>query len=444
MSQDFIKEDIKKRPINKARMAKKTLVTVAMAVIFGLVASLIILVAPPFLKKVTTNQETTGETMVSFPEEEMSPEEMLSDYMMQESALADMTSEEIDADNVDIPLSEDQINALLSKVRFDATKYRQMIISMSTYSRELSNYMVTINAVRSSVDWLDSVNDSSNVTSGIIVAQNNVELLILADSSPLQGADYLTMSLRSGVTATAYIKETDEVTGLAIIGVSLKDIPDDMDVASYVAPLGSSNSIYAGMGVVAVGSPQGTPGSIGYGIVDSSRTMVSYVDTYLYKYHTDILCSKNASGALFNMQGQVVGIITNKENSDDENTVIMAYGITELKELIEKLSNSQKIGYLGISGTNVTLTANQQLGVPMGAFVTATQMDSPAMLAGVQVGDVIVGVNDETVSSFSDYVSFLQRCKPDEQIVLQLSRKSQTEYVQISVPLTVSSRAGTE
>ncbi|MBR1650746.1 MAG: PDZ domain-containing protein [Lachnospiraceae bacterium] len=444
MDRDFIKEDIKKRPVNTAKVVKKTVTTVVMAIIFGVVASLIILVLTPFLTKITTNSKTDSPALVSFPEEEMSPEEMLSDVMMQESALADMTSDELIDSSIELPLSEDQVSALLSKIHFDATKYRQMLISMSSYARELGNYMVTITAVKSSVDWLSSVNDSSNVTSGIIVAENNVELLILADSQALKNADSITMSLRTGLTAKAYIKEIDEITGLAIIGVSLKDIPSDLDIDSYIAPLGSSSSIYVGMGVVAVGSPQGVPGSIGYGIVTAAKNMVSDVDTFLYSYQTDILGSSNASGALFNMQGQVVGIITPRVNDTTDNTVVMVYGITELKDLIEKLSNSQKIGYLGIYGTNVTGEANQQLGVPMGAYVTKTEMDSPAMLAGIQVGDVIVGIDEQSVNSFSEYVTILNKHKPDEEIMLKVSRKSQSEYVEINIPLTISSRNSEE
>ncbi len=444
MDRDFIKEDIKKRPVNTAKIVKRTVTTVVMAIIFGVVASLIILVLTPFLTKITTNSKTDSPTLVSFPEEEMSPEEMLSDVMMQESALADMTSDELIDSSIELPLSEDQVSALLSKIHFDATKYRQMLISMSSYARELGNYMVTITAVKSSVDWLSSVNDSSNVTSGIIVAENNVELLILADSQALKNADSITMSLRTGLTAKAYIKEIDEITGLAIIGVSLKDIPSDLDIDSYIAPLGSSSSIYVGMGVVAVGSPQGVPGSIGYGIVTAAKNMVSDVDTFLYSYQTDILGSSNASGALFNMQGQVVGIITPRVNDTTDNTVVMVYGITELKDLIEKLSNSQKIGYLGIYGTNVTGEANQQLGVPMGAYVTKTEMDSPAMLAGIQVGDVIVGIDEQSVNSFSEYVTILNKHKPDEEIMLKVSRKSQSEYVEINIPLTISSRNSEE
>ena len=81
MDRDFIKEDIKKRPVNTAKVVKRTVTTVVMAIIFGVVASLIILVLTPFLTKITTNSKSDSPTLVSFPEEEMSPEEMLADIL---------------------------------------------------------------------------------------------------------------------------------------------------------------------------------------------------------------------------------------------------------------------------------------------------------------------------------------------------------------------------
>ncbi len=443
MSNDFIKEDIKKKPINKSKVIKKMLTTIALAVIFGVVASLIILVLEPFLQKITTKKEEPVPSVVSFSEEEMSPEEMLSEYMMQESALAELSAEEVEeeAEPVELPLSEDQISAILARFKVDATKYRQMMIQMSNYAREIGNYVVTITAVKSSVDWLNSVNDSSNVTSGIVIAENNIELLILADSTPLKNSDSLTMATRNGFSAPAYIKEIDDVTGLAIIGVSLSDVPEGTDIEALIAPLGSSSGIYVGLSVIAVGSPKGVSGSIGYGMVDTPRTMITDADTFMYCYQTDIPASNNSSGVLFNMQGQVVGIITNNETSTTGSNVVMVYGITELKGLIEKMSNGQEISYLGISGTNVTSQANAELGVPMGAFITATDMDSPAMLAGVQVGDVIVAMNDQKISTFIEYVNVLQNIKPGETITLTIQRKSQDEYVPIDIELTVMARS---
>ena len=243
------------------------------------------------------------------------------------------------------------------------------------------------------------------------------------------------------LTAAVLIGVAVTLLGIAIIGVALTDVPGETDIESLIAPLGSSSGIYVGVSVVAVGSPKGVSGSIGYGIVDAPRTMVSNADTFMYCYQTDIPSSKNSSGVLFNMQGQVVGIITNKETGTTGSNVVMVYGITELKGLIEKMSNGQEISYLGISGTNVTSQANSELGVPMGAFITATDMDSPAMLAGVQVGDVIVAMNDQKISTFIEYVNVLQNTKPGDTVTLTVQRKSQEEYVPIDLEMTVVSRS---
>ena len=444
MNQDFIKEDIKKRPVNKSKILRKTLTTLALAVLFGVVASLIILVLEPFLEKITTKPEEPVPSIVSLPEAEMSPEEMLSEYMMQESSLAELMTEETaepeETEPVELPLSEDQVNAILAKVRMDATSYRQMMISMSAYARELGNYIVNVTAVKSSVDWLNSVNDSKDSTTGLIVAENNIELLILADSSALSNADTLKIAFKDGLTVSAEIKATDEITGLAILAVNLSDLPSDLDVSTVIAKLGNSNSLYVGSPIVAVGGPKGTYGSIGYGIVDSPKIPVSFTDTHLNIFKTDILGSANSSGVLFNMQGQAIGFITPGTAEAGENLVVNAYGISELRDTIEKLSNVEEFAYLGITGTDVTSQANTELGVPMGAYVLQTDMDSPAMQSGVLVGDVITGIDDQHVGYYSEYVSILQKCKPDDEIVMHIMRKSQDEYVGIDITLTVGTR----
>ena len=446
MNQDFIKEDIKKRPVNKAKIVRKTLTTIALAIVFGVVASLVILVLEPYLEKITTKTNEPVPEIVSLPEDEMSPEEMLSEYMMQESALAEMMAEENaeaeaeETDPVELPLSEDQVNAILSKVRLDATSYRQIMMSMSAYARDLGMYVVNVTAVRSSVDWLNSVNDSKDSTAGLIIAENNIELLILADSKALSNADTLKVAFKDGRSVPAQIKSVDSITGLAIVAVNLSEVPQDLDVSTIIAKLGNSNSLYVGSPIVAIGSPKGSFGSIGYGIVDAPKTSVSLADTHLNLFTTDILGTGNSSGVVFNLQGQAIGFITESQAEEGENVVVNVYGITELRDTIEKLSNAEAFGYLGITGTDVTSQANVELGVPMGAYVTKTDMDSPAMQSGVLVGDVITGIDDQHVSYYSEYVSILQKCKPDDEIVMHIMRKSQDEYVGIDITLTVGRR----
>ena len=99
------------------------------------------------------------------------------------------------------------------------------------------------------------------------------------------------------------------------------------------------------------------------------------------------------------------------------------------------MSNGQQAAYLGINGTNVTREANTSLGVPYGAYVTGIIMDSPAMKAGIQSGDIIVGINDVTIESFLQYMDVLGACKPEETINVVIKRQGSEEYREITIPI---------
>ena len=143
---------------------------------------------------------------------------------------------------------------------------------------------------------------------------------------------------------------------------------------------------------------------------------------------TSIEGSKKASGALFNLKGELIGIITNNKISSDIGNMINVYGITELKKVVEKMSNENKLPYMGISGVDVPYTVHLNNNVPYGAYVTDLDMDSPAMLAGIQQGDVITAFNDTEVTYFNDYSTALLQLEPGQTVNLTVMRQVQTEY----------------
>lgn len=444
MSSDFMSEKVKKKPINKSKIIKKIVITIALAVIFGVVASFVILLMDPFLKGLIT-KETPSDNIsnVTFPEieNEKSPEEMLSDYMMQEAALTDPEdiTEAEDKEPVELPLSSEQVEEILSHVTMDVTSYRQLATAMAALSNEMSKYIVTVTSISSSVDWLDSVNNNSNTSSGLVIANNNVELLILMDSFKIKQVDELKVKFSNGVSANGILKAIDINTKLAIVGVALDDLPSEMDVSEYIVTLGSSNGLYVGLPVLAIGSPKGIAGSMGYGIIDTPKQFISGIDSQVSIIQTNIGGSKMASGVLFNLQGKVIGIITNSVSSTSGENVIVAYGITELKNRIEKMSNGVDLNYLGIVGTDVTEDARDNLGIPRGAYIISTEMDSPAMRAGIQKGDIIVGVNDMIISSYSDYIYMLNQRTVGEVVTIKIKRKSMDGYADIKVDITIES-----
>ncbi|MBO4514794.1 MAG: serine protease, partial [Lachnospiraceae bacterium] len=152
---------------------------------------------------------------------------------------------------------------------------------------------------------------------------------------------------------------------------------------------------------------------------------------------TDIVGSPLADGVLFNLYGQFIGIITHDHSAAGMENLITAYGITDLKKRMEKMSNDQPFSYAGIYGTSVSLSAHEELYVPYGAYVKDIALDSPAMRAGIQKGDVITQMDEYAITNFSDYVSFLNIKNPETEVQVTVLRLAQNGYKEMQVEMTL-------
>lgn len=446
----FMIEKIKMRPVNKKMLLRRTIITAAMAVIFGLIACFTFLVLEPVISNWLYPEEEPQ--LVVFPEdlEEMSPEEMLAENMEQEKeqqkkeqqkkepqSILQQMPEHLQGENHS--LEPEQIQEILAEVTLDLESYKEMYSALSEYVEEMSQYIVTVTGISSNIDWFNNVQESENQASGLVIATNGKELLILVDYEPLQKAETISLTFYNGVQVNAFIKERDTKTGLAVLAVELakfdeKFLNEDLKIAT----LGSSSvKNIVGLPVVAMGRPMGTAGSLGYGVVTSATLLNSEADTNYKLLQTDITGSGNAGGVLFNLKGQVIGIITNKKGSSDMKNMVTAYGITELKKRIEKMSNGEKMAYLGICGVDVTLQAHDNLGVPYGAYITEIEMDSPAMQAGIQQGDILVQINDKNILSYKNYSITLMQYKVGEAVTVKVMRQVQNEYKEMEFNITL-------
>ena len=438
-SQSIISEQIKKRPINKYRLLRRTLMTALLAIVFGIIASVTIWILEPVLSKwISRSDQSQGRDAVHFIDtgDDISAQEVLQDYMEQEAVLG--REGDNSAAVANLPLTNEQIQVLFSQLSLDVADYRQIYQSMSSYVREMSKSIVTITAITSDTDWIGTIEQHSKQASGLIVAEDHVDLYIIADRAPLAGAQSLAIQFSTGYVTEGKVKATDEATGLVMISVKISDLSDDLAANIPLATLGST---YASVGtpVCALGSPLGSVGSIGYGMINASRSTLEYPDTADALLQTNIVGSDNAGGFLFNYNGQVIGIIAPDQKKSEIDGLICAYGISELKSRISAMATGKPGVYLGVIGTYVTNEANSQLGVPYGAYVLRTEMDSPAMLAGIRTGDVIVRLGDTPITSYTDYVNVLQTYEVGDKITAAVMRKSQLQYVELEYVMTARS-----
>lgn len=423
---NFMIEKIKERPINKRKLLRRTLLTAAMAVIFGLIACFTFLVLEPVLNNWLHPKEESH--AVTFPEDlqEMLPADMLEDNIHQDNTeLSDTES---------MALEKEQIEEILSGVKLDLDNYIQLYTTMAAYVEELVPSMVTITGITSNVDWFQNVQESEKQSPGVLIANNGKELLVLADYEPLCDAERLTATFYNGTQVSARLMDYDPSTNLAVFAASMERLsPEYLNKVLKVAQLGSTNlKNMAGIPVVALGNPMGTSDSIGYGMICSSSGQMQSADANIKLLQTDIAGSKNARGVLFNMQGEVIGIITNHKGNSDMENLITAYGITNLKKRIEKISNGEKIPYLGVCGINVSRQAHEELSMPYGAYLTEIEMDSPAMKAGIQKGDIITVINQRVIMSFDEYTSVLMQAQKEEALTLTVMRQVQDEYKEMT------------
>lgn len=427
MQPDFLRETIKQKPVNKKKLLRRTLITAIMAVVFGIVACLTFLILEPVINNWLYPEEEAQE--VQFPEEtvteEMSPEDML-------------TEDAIEEESESAELEDKQIAELLSQVKFGLDEYQLVYNELSNLAKDVNRALVTVTGVTSDVDWFNNTYENEEMASGVIVANNGRAMLILVNTNHIRNAERIVVTFCDQAQAEAELVSKDASTGLAVLSVPLFSISGETMDAITLATLGSSNiNNLAGTPVIALGRPTGVSNSLCYGFITSSGMTIDLVDSAYKLLSTDIQGSRNATGVLVNLKGAVVGIIDNSYNSDDRGNLISAYGISELKKTITKMSNNQERAYLGIHGADVPQDAQQESGVPQGAYIVEIEMDSPAMSAGIQSGDVITRINGTDITNYNELLNELYNAEPEDTMTIILMRQGMDGFQQMRVVVTL-------
>ena len=427
----FISEKIKQRRVNRKKLLLRTVITVSLAVIFGIVACFtFLLLQPVFSDRLYPEKEP--ET-VSFPEEsasdELTPEEMFAD----DSEIAAIEAMSLEASQ------KDQIDQAIASYAFSSSDYSKMMASLKSVANEASRSIVQVTSTTSDTNWFNSSFESSGSTSGLIVADSGNYYYILVRADAVTDAESIVVTFYDSKKVQAEVKLSDSITGLCILTVRKSSMTAETRSKITVATLGSSNTnSFTGLPVIAIGNPIGIQGSISYGIVTSEKATLDLVDTAYKLITTDINGSSQGSGFIINLRGQVIGIIDTTHRPEDLSDNICAIGITELKALIEDLSNGKERAYLGIHGTTVPSDIQSSQDIPAGAYVIKTEMGSPAMRAGIQSGDIIKAIGSDEILSYEQLINRLAQFAPDDIITVTVRRQAPTDYIDMEIEVTLS------
>ena len=426
---------------NQNSFQKKVGTTVALAVIFGLVASVVFqalnFTADKYFKT------KTGTTQIGTTES----------VFLQEASSQESESDQTAADTA----SENGTVAAVAQASMPS------VVAITT---------VSVQEIPSFFGYGSRQYKSAASGSGIIVGDNDDELLIATNSHVVEGATALsvcfigddvanaeTETVNAGDSGdlnledavSAKIKGTDADNDLAVVAVQKSDIPEDTLNQIKIAQIGSSDDLVVGQQVVAIGNALGYGQSVTSGWVSALNGTISTEDgtnsTGLIQ--TDAAINPgNSGGALLNMKGELIGINSAKYADSSVEGMGYAIPISKAKPILEDLMNREtrekvdtsEKGYLGVVLSNLTTEAIQMYNIPSGAFVRGVDQDSPAENGGICKGDIIVKFDGQKVSDGDDLLDKLQYYKSGETIEAVVARADNGEYKESTVEVTLGTR----
>lgn len=288
--------------------------------------------------------------------------------------------------------------------------------------------------------------------SGIIIGQNDEELLIATNNHVVEDSENLSVVFIDDTSVNASIKGTDADSDLAVIAVALKDIPEDTLSQISVAKLGDSDALEVGQGVVAIGNALGYGQSVTVGYVSALNREVKVDNTVTRNLlQTDAAINPgNSGGALLNMKGEVIGINAAKYSSTDVEGIGYAIPISKAQEILSTLmtqrTKNQTVaegeeGYLGIQGLTVDDSMVKQQDMPAGVFVYGIIDGGAAANSDLRKRDIIVKFDGQSVKTMAALQDLLKYYKAGETVELGVKSLENGEYVDRTVTITLGTKA---
>ena len=293
---------------------------------------------------------------------------------------------------------------------------------------------------------------------GIIIGQNDSELLIVTNNHVVEGSNTLTVTFNDESSVEANIKGTNSDYDVAVIAVPLEDISDDTMEAISVATLGDSTELKVGEPAIAIGNALGYGQSVTTGVISALDRSVSTTDSQTGQtvessvklIQTDAAINPgNSGGALVNANGEVVGINSSKLVGDSVEGVGYAIPISDVSDLIEQLMNQEtreKVaeadqGALGIRGISVSDAFSEQLELPQGVYVSEVTSGGGAEAAGMSRGCIITAINGTSISSMEGLQEQLQYYAKGETVTLTIQVPQTTgDYQEQTLDVTLGEK----
>lgn len=407
---------------------KKVLVTLGLAVLFGVIAGGIIIGSSMIVHKEIKNEQKTE---YQLPTTELPQQENADGDSNSAAGSGSDATEEVSAGTTG--------------------EYTVAQVAKSCMPSVVS---ITNASVKTVQDFFGGVQQypSESSGSGIIVGQNDSEILVATNNHVVADADTITVAFDDDAVYEAQVKGTDSDNDLAVVAVKISDMSEDTLKSIKVVSIGNSDELEIGEQVVAIGNALGYGQSVTSGWISAVDREVTDEDgkTTGKLIQTDAAINPgNSGGALLNMQGELIGINSAKAAATEVEGMGYAIPVSVAQPILDELMNretryktdEEHAGYIGVTCLNVDSTSAQTYGIPLGAFVDSVEEGGSAQTAGIQKGDVIVKFDGMTVSGSSDLVGKLEYYQAGETVEVVISRAQNGEYQEQTVSVTLGKKS---
>ena len=420
----FIREKIVKRPLGKLEIARRIVVGILLAAIFGVVAGGTFALGSRLGKEPEENQET--EIVWTEAEETKETEERPSD----------ISASEEDLDNRIESIVEEKLEESQSGI----SGLEQMRESVQSMLKQVEKASVKLLVTQQGKDWFDQTYQNQRETSAFILRKTEQEIYVLTGRGLLENAVSVNAVFDGSTEIEAEIWAQDSLTGMAVLRIPLEGVAANTVSGLAELPLGLSAGVKAGDPVIALGSPLGVGSSVSYTYINYVQKNKPLTDSSWTMLYTDLQSFDGASGILINMQGEMIGWICSAYKESGLEKLTAAVGITDVQYVLEALCNQKKIPYLGIVGRDVTEEIASEQNLPEGVYLTTIEENSPAYMAGLQNGDVIVAVDGKEIKNMKQLTSALNEMSPEDRMEIRAVRSGREESRELTFQAVLMAR----
>jgi len=310
--------------------------------------------------------------------------------------------------------------------------YLQIYDAIRKVAEDVSDAFVTVEAIEQGVDWFQEVYEKRTRTTGLVLGNDGVDLLILVGTEQFTGANAIDVFFGE-VILPGRIYSMDRDYGLAVIAVALNQIPNELMAEIELGLFAEAGDIVVGTPVIALGAPNGYEGSMEFGMITSLGSTVSVTDGEVSSFTTNIPEYPGGYGFVVNLEGEILGLITHTHKANPVDGIFTATSLDSIRGVIVKLLNNAERAYFGIKGQDVPKNLKKEYALESGVYVREVENASPALAAGIKAGDILVSVAGEPVEGIRSFADMILERSTREIVQVKLLRKAEDGLREMTV-----------